>query len=170
VVDLCVFNLAVAEMTFKSVLLAGLVLTLGACAHPPEYASFLTPTETGAPALLNELARVNSLSPERRRRELAELDAMRRLDEARRFQLAALLEREDNVDALERSLKNLNSLSDGDSRTQALIDLMKKSLKARIELKEQTTRAQDLQDRLEQFKALEKSLQQRNPAAPTKTP
>lgn len=169
-VDLFVFNLANAEMTFKSVLLAGLVLTLGACALPPEYASFLTPTETAAPALLNELTRVSSLSPERRRRELAELDAMRRLDEARRFQLAALLEREDNVDALERSLKTLNTLSDGDARSQTLIDLMKKSLKARIELKEQSARAQDLQDRLEQIKALEKSLQQRNPTAPTKTP
>jgi len=157
-------------MTFKSSLLAGLLLTLGGCTLPPEYPSFLSPTETGAPALLSELARVNALPPERRRRELAELDAMRRLDEARRFQLAALLEREDNVDALERSLKTLNTLNDGDTRTQALVDLMKKSLKARIELKEQIARTQELQDRLEQIKALEKSLQQRTPPAPGKTP
>jgi hypothetical protein len=45
---------------------------------------------------------------------------------------------------------------------------MKRSLKARIELKQQTARAQELQDKLDQIKALEKSLQQRNGA--TRTP
>jgi hypothetical protein len=149
-------------MTLKSFFVAGLLLTLGACALPPEYPPFLAPAETGGSAQLGELARVAALSPERRRRELAELDAMRRLDDARRFQLAALLEREDSADALERSLKTLNALGEGDARSQALVDLLKKSLKARLELKEQTARAQELQDKLEQIKALEKSLQQRD--------
>jgi hypothetical protein len=49
-----------------------------------------------------------------------------------------------------------------------LTELMKKSLKARIELKQQIARTQELQDKLDQIKALEKSLQQRN--IPDKTP
>ncbi|MHB1185964.1 hypothetical protein [Thiobacillus sp.] len=154
-------------MTFKSVFLAGLLLTLNACALPPEYPALLNPGETSAPALLGELARVSTLSAEQRRRELAGLESARRLDDARRFQLAALLEREDSVDALERSLKILGALTDQDARTQVLIDLMKKSLKARIELKQQTARAQELQDKLDQIKALEKSLQQRNGGSQT---
>jgi hypothetical protein len=110
---------------------------------------------------------VAALSPEQRRRELAGLDGERRLDDARRFQLAALLEREDSVDSLERSLKSLGTLTDLDARTQALVELMKRSLKARIELRQQTARAQELQDKLDQIKALEKSLQQRNGAPRT---
>jgi len=155
-------------MTFKSVFLAGLLLILGACAAPLERAPVRSvQSEPDAPALLSELARVASLSAEQRRRELAALEGERRLDEARRFQLAALLEREDSVEALERSLKTLG-MTNVDAGAQPLVDLMKKSLKARIELKQQTTRAQELQDKLDQIKALEKSLQQRN--APSQTP
>jgi hypothetical protein len=161
-------NLSNAEMTLKSVFLAAVLLPGGASALPPEYPAFLCPGETGAPALLGELARVASLTPEQRRRELAGLEGERRLDDARRFQLAALLEREDSADALERSLKTLNAMSDLDARTQALVDLMKKSLKARIEIRQQTARAQELQDKLDQIKALKKSLQQRN--GPARTP
>ena len=156
-------------MKFKSIFFAGLLLTLAGCsALPPEYQAMLSPGEAGAPALLSELARVGALVPEQRRRELAELEGVRRLDAARRFQLAALLEREDSVESLERSLKTLNTLSEADARTQALLDLMKKSLKTRLELKQQAARTQELQDKLEQIKALEKSLQQRN--APPRTP
>lgn len=154
-------------MTFKSVFLAGLLLTLGACATPLEHPAFRL-TEQEATAHLGELARVATLSGEQRRRELAELDGMRRLDQAKRFQLAALLEREDGVESLERSLRILNALAEGDARTQALLEMMKKSLKARIELKQQTARAQELQDKLDQIKVLEKSLQQRN--GPSRTP
>jgi hypothetical protein len=168
VVDLFPFNLADAAMTFKSVFLAGLLLTLGACATPLERPAFLTPAEHEATVHLGELARVATLSAEQRRREVAELDGMRRLDQAKRFQLAALLEREDGVESLERSLKLLNALAEGDARTQALVEMMKKSLKARIELKQQTARAQELQDKLDQIKVLEKSLQQRN--GPSRTP
>jgi hypothetical protein len=118
--------------------------------------------------LLDELFRVASLSPEQRRRDLGALENQRRLDDAKRFQIAALLEREDSVEALERSLKNLNTLVEIDVHAQTLVDLMKKSLRARIELKHQSARADELQDKLEQIKALEKSLQQRGglPKAP----
>ena len=163
-------------MKIKSVVLAGLLLTLGACATPPEPPparhshSHTEPpparhshTELDAPALLGELARVTALSAEQRRRELAGLEE-RRLDNARRFQLAALLEREDSVDALERSLKTLGAITSFDARAQPLVELMKKSLKTRIELRQQTARAQELQDKLDQIKALEKSLQRNDPA------
>jgi hypothetical protein len=125
-------------------------------------------SEPDGAVMLNELARVASLSAEQRRRELAALEAERRLDDARRFQLAALLERDDSVEALERSLKTLGTMTSVDVRAQPLIDLMKRSLKARIELRQQSARAQELQDKLDQIKALEKSLQQRN--APAQTP
>ena len=153
-------------MTFKSVLFTCLLLTLRACVPPPAPGQAAVPISRfsglGAPALLNELSRVATLSPEQRRRELATLDAERRLDNSRRFQLAALLEREDSAEALERSLKNLATIDDVDARAQTLLDLMKRSLTARIELKQQTARAQELQDKLDQIKALEKTLQQRS--------
>ena len=155
-------------MTLKSGLLAGLLLTLSACALPPEWpAPRARQAEPAATPLISELARVSALSAEQRRRELAELEGAR-LNDTRRFQLAALLERDDNVEALERSLKTLAAISDEDARSQSLIDLMKKSLKARIENKQLTARNAELQDKLEQIKALEKSLQQRN--TPLKTP
>ena len=153
-------------MTLKPVLLAGLLLTLAACGSLPLPDQAPAPTirvsGLGASALLGELSRVATLSPEQRRRELAALDGEHRLDDARRFQLAALLEREDNVDALERSLKNLSAITEGDAKAQQVFELMKKSLKARIELKQQTARADELQNRLDQIKALEKTLQQRS--------
>jgi len=156
-------------MTLKTLLLAGLLLTLGACATLPDQPPSRTPPAgLDTAALSSELARVAALSAEQRRRELAGLDNERRLDDGRRFLLAALLEREDSVDALERSLKTLGALGEVDARTQALLELMKKSLRARIELRQQTLRAQELQDKLDQIKALEKSLQQR--ATPPRTP
>ena len=88
---------------------------------------------------------MGALSAEQGGRELAELEGERRLEDARRFQLAALLEREDSVEALERSLKILGALSEADPRAQPLLDLMKKSLRARIELRQQTARTQELQ-------------------------
>lgn len=155
-------------MKLQSGLLAGLLLTLSACALPPESpAPRARQAEPAASAWIGELARVSALSAEQRRRELAELEGAR-LDDARRFHLAALLERDDSVEALERSLKNLSAIGDQDARSQSLIELMKKSLKARIENRQLTARNAELQDKLEQIKALEKSLQQRN--TPLKTP
>ncbi len=162
-------NLAHAAMTLKPIFFAGLLLTLSACVSSADYPA-LRNVQIGSDAamMLNELARVAALSPEQRRREMAALENSGRVDDMRRFQAAALLEREDNVEALERSLKNLNALSEIDARAQPLVDQMKKSLRARIELRHQTARAQELQDKLEQIKALEKSLQQR--AAPASKP
>ncbi|MFP5419175.1 MAG: hypothetical protein ACLGHA_08470 [Gammaproteobacteria bacterium] len=157
-------------MTLSSGLLTVLLLTLSACALPPpdHPAPRSSPTDSMAsPGLIGELARISGLSSEQRRRELAELEGVR-LDEARRFQLAALLERDDGLESLERSLKNLNALGELDARSQALVEQMKKSLKARIENKQLSARNAELQDKLEQIKALEKSLQQRS--APLKTP
>jgi hypothetical protein len=162
-VDLFPFNLAFAAMTIKSVFLAAFMLLLGACAAPPERPTVATPqTGLDASALLSELTRVAALSPEQRRRELAGLESERRLDDARRFQLAALLEREDSEEALERGLKSLGAIAEINSRARPLLELMKKSLKARIELKQETAHAQELQDKLDQIKELEKSLQQRD--------
>lgn len=153
-------------MSFKSILFASLLLTLSACVVPPLPGQPVIPASRlsglSASTLLNELSRVAALSPEQRRRELAALDNDRRLDDAKRFQQAALLEREDSVDAFERSLKSLAMIDDVDPRAHTLLDLMKKSLTARIELRQQTARAQELQDKLDQIKALEKTLQQRN--------
>ena len=149
-------------MKFKPFIVAGLLLTLAACALPAEYPAFPILADQGASALLGELARVDALAPAQRRRELAALEGERRLDASRRFQLAALLAREDGTESLERSLQLLNTQAEPDARTQALLDLMKKSLRTRLELTQQTARTQELQDKLTQIKALEKSLQQRN--------
>ncbi len=87
-------------MSFKSILLASLLLTLSACVVPPLPSQPAIPgsrlSGLSASTLLNELSRVAALSPEQRRRELAALDNERRLDDAKRFQQAALLEREDS--------------------------------------------------------------------------
>ena len=173
-------------MTLQSGLFVGFLLALQGCALPPErpvrpdrmerperpapvvtVAPRVALAEPGSLAFLTELARVSSLSTEQRRRELAEIEGSR-LDDAKRFQLAVLLEREDSVDALERGLKNLALISEADPRSHALIDLMKKAFRARIEQKQLAIRAAELQEKLDQIKALEKSLQQRN--SPLKTP
>jgi type IV pilus biogenesis protein CpaD/CtpE len=148
-------------MMSKILPVAALLLTLAACTLPPESPAIPLLNEQGAPVMLTELARVATLTSEQRRREIAELDAARRLDANQRFQLAALLEKEEGAEAQERSLKLLGGLPRGDARTRALLDLMRQSIRTRIELGQQTARAQELQDRLDQIKALEKSLQQR---------
>ena len=154
-------------MTLKSYFVAGLLLMLGACAVPVERpATFAPPAKLDASVMLGELSRVTALTTEQRRRELTGLEGERRLDDMQRFQLAALLEREDSVEALERGVRALNAIDASDPRAQAAVELMKRSLRARIDLKLQTARAQELQDRLEQIKTLEKSLQQRPPAKP----
>ncbi len=153
-------------MTVKSLLLAVLTLMpLAACISvpPPSLPPLpVVQSPVGGPALLGEVSRVSALSPEQRRREVGVLESEHRLDDAKRFQLAALLEREDNPEALEHSLKILAAMDLADPRAQSLLELMKKSLRARIELRQQTARAQELQDKLDQIKALEKSLQQRS--------
>ena len=117
---------------------------------------------------LTELTRAQLLSLEQCRREVADLNAGRRLDSGERFRLAALLARDDHGD-WERAIKALDGLADdSDPRAQALVDTLKKSLRARHDLRQQTSRVTELQARIEQIKALEKDLQQRN--EPRKTP
>ncbi|HMM47744.1 MAG TPA: hypothetical protein PKC12_07160 [Thiobacillaceae bacterium] len=152
-------------MTSKTLTAALLSLMLGACVLPPEpVTATVRPSpaeESAAPLMLAELARIEGLGPEQRRREIADLDAARSLTATRRFQLAALLARDDASESLERSLKVLAGMPRNDARTRALVDLMRQSIKARADLAQQIARSQELQDKLDQIKALEKSLQQR---------
>jgi len=116
-------------------------------------------------ALLGE---VHGLTGEQSRRELAELNTAKRLDRAQRFELAALLSRDEHGD-WERAMKALDGWADEvDPRTLALIDILRKSLRARLDLRQQTARVAELQQRIEQIKALEKDLQHRSGS--TKTP
>lgn len=171
-VDLFLLNLAriaVVPMNLKPLLLAAWLSILGACALPPDKPVSPPPESgLGVAAVSAELARVAALTPEQRRRELAALDAERRLDDARRFQQAALLEREDGSEAHERALKSLAAIDDATPRARAVIELLKRALRTRIELRQQSAQAQVLQEKLDQIKALEKSLQQHS--APPRTP
>lgn len=117
---------------------------------------------------LAQLGEVHGLSGEQSRRELAELNTGKRLDRAQRFRLAALLSRDEHGDWT-RALKSLDGWADeGDPRILALIDILRKSLRARLDLRQQTARVAELQQRIEQIKALEKDLQHRSGS--TKTP
>ena len=117
---------------------------------------------------LTELARAQLLSLEQCRREVVDLNAEKRLDSVERFRLAALLARDDHGD-WERGIKALDGLADDpDPRAQALVDTLKKSLRARHDLRQQTSRVIELQERIAQIKALEKDLQQRT--EPRKAP
>jgi hypothetical protein len=117
---------------------------------------------------LSELEKIHGWSGEQSRRELAELNIDKRLDKIQRFRLAALLSRDDHGD-WERGLKALEGLSEeSDPRTHALVDLLRKLLRTRLDLRQQTARVGELQQRIQQIKALEKDLQQRS--EPAKTP
>ena len=111
---------------------------------------------------LAKLGEVHGLTGEQSRRDLAELNAGKRLDRAQRFRLAVLLSRDEHGD-WERALKALDGWADEvDPRTLALIDILRKSLRARLDLRQQTARVAELQQRIEQIKALEKDLQHRS--------
>lgn len=115
---------------------------------------------------LAEIGDVQGLSGERFRRALNELNGEKHLDRVQRFRLAVLLLRDEHGD-WERALKALEGLADdADPRAGGLIDLLRKSLRMRLDLRQQTARAADLQERIQQIKTLEKDLQQRS--EPTK--
>ena len=117
---------------------------------------------------LAELEKIQGLSGEQSRRELTELNTEKRLDKMQRFRLGALLSRDDHGD-WERGLKALEGLSEeSDPRTQALVEILRKLLRTRLDLRQQTARVGELQQRIQQIKALEKDLQQRS--EPAKTP
>ena len=117
---------------------------------------------------LTELGSVQTINTEQVRRELAVLNAHKRLDNIQRFRLAALSARDDQGE-WERAVKTLEGLpEDADPRVQALVETLKKLLRTRVELRHQTARVLELQGRIQQIKALEKDLQQR--IEPQKTP
>ncbi len=183
-------------MPFKSPMLCCVVaLALSACTEPAARLSAESPSaklaiatpsaKKPAPSLdlpltdvrpapltadlyLAELEKMQGWSSEQIRRELTELNTEKRLDKIQRFRLAALLSRDDRGD-WERGLKALEGLSEeSDARTHALLDIMRKLLRTRVEVRQQTTRVGELQQRIQQIKALEKDLQQRS--EPVKTP
>lgn len=147
-----------------------LALSLGACALPPN--AVRPPAKIAAPAAtdlsatdaLDALVRIAALGPEQQRAERARLDDERSPGPAAQFRLALLLGHEDDPAALERALKILGAIEADGPRAQALLDLAKSALKAQLDAQKQAARALELQERIEQIKALEKSLQQRDAA------
>jgi len=152
-----------------------LCFALGACAVPPAAPKppartapaeppAAAPAGLGANDALDILARVAALSPEQQRAELARQDDDRPPGPAAQFRLALLLGRDENPAALERGLKLLGQIPADGPRAQTVLDLAKSALKAQLEARRQAARAQELQTRIDQLKALEKSLQQRDDA------
>ena len=143
---------------------------LGACTLPPAPAIEQSPAQTrtqtslDSAEALDELVRLGSQSADAQRAERARLDGERPGSARLQFRFALLLGRDDDPAAQERALKLLGTIDTNDARTQALIDLTKASLKAQLDARRQSSRAQELQARIEQLKALEKSLQQRDDA------
>lgn len=111
---------------------------------------------------LMELSEVQAMTIEQSRRELNELATGKRLDKPRRLRFAAVLAREEHGD-WDRALKMLEGLtSENDPRSQVLVDLLRKSWRMRLELRQQDARVTELQQRIQQIKTLEKDLQQRS--------
>ncbi len=135
---------------------------------PPVSQPVVQPVITTAERYVTELSNAQGLTTAQIRREVAALNTDKRLDNTQRFRLAALLSRDEHGD-WERAIKALDGLGDDpDPRAQALVAILKKSLRARFELRQQTARVIELQERIQQIKALEKNLQQR--IEPLKTP
>ena len=150
-----------------------LCFALGACALPPPKPPARTaPAEppAAAPSGLvvtdarDILARVAALGSEQQRAELARLDDDRALGPGAQFRLALLLGRDENPVAIERGLKLLGQIPADGARAQTVLELAKSALRAQLEARRQAARAQELQTRIDQLKALEKSLQQRDDA------
>jgi hypothetical protein len=147
------------------------VLLLSACTAFPPPRTPAPVNETAPPsgtsALLDALVRVPvNLSDEQRRADIARLENERAVTS--RFRLALLLGRDDDPVAVERGIKVLSGL-EGDSKSaQALIDLARAQLKSRLDALRHHARAEELQLRIEQIKALEKSLHQRDSSPATR--
>jgi hypothetical protein len=117
-------------------------------------------------ALLDVLASLPAgQTAEHQRAEIARLDSERSSSVTARFKLALLLGRADEPAEIERGLKILSALEGDGKAAQALIDLAAGKLRARLDAQRQHARASALQQRIEQIKALEKSLQQRDGGA-----
>lgn len=130
--------------------------------HPGASIAPSLPAPTLAERYLMELSEVQAMSVEQSRRELNELTASKRLDKPRRLRLAAVLARDEHGD-WDRALKMLDGLAnDDDPRSQVLMDLLRKSWRTRLALRQQDARVTELQQRIQQIKTLEKDLQQRS--------
>lgn len=177
--------------THKTFICCGLLLIAAGCASAPKplaknaipevatkpladalpdkpEAAKLQISESGAPLAslaeryLLELGQVQAMSAEQSRRELNELAGIKRLDKPRRLRLAAVLARDEQGE-WDRALKMLDGLAtDDDPRSQILVDLLRKSWRTRLALRQQDARVTQLQQRIQQIKALEKDLQQRS--------
>ena len=116
---------------------------------------------TVAEKYLMELGEVQAMSVEQSRRELNELTASKRLDKPKRLRLAAVLARDEHGD-WDRALKMLDGLANDDPPSQVLVDLLRKTWRTRLELRQQDARVTELQQRIQQIKTLEKDLLQRS--------
>ncbi len=141
---------------------------LSACTLPPSPAPDPAPTVSRASTsldsddALDELARLAVQSADAQRAERNRLEGERLVSARLQFRFALLLGRDDDAASQERALKLLGTLDTRDARAQALVDLARTSLKAQLDARRQTSRTQELQTRIDQLKALEKSLQQRD--------
>ena len=147
---------------------------LGACALPPTPAVDQTPAQSAAQSraaasldstdALDELVRINTLSGDAQRAERVRLDGERLTTARLQFRFALLLGRDDDPASQDRAIKLLGTVDTSDARAQAVVDLARTSLKSQLDARRQASRTQELQARIEQLKALEKSLQQRDDA------
>lgn len=143
---------------------------LSACTLPPAPAAVPGPgpirseKALDSSDALDELVRLDSQSVDAQRMERNRLDGERLTSTRLQFRLALLLGRDEDPVSQERALKLLGAIDTSDARAKALVDLTKAGLKAQLDARRQAGRAQELQARIEQLKALEKSLQQRDDA------
>lgn len=152
-------------------------LALTACALPPQVPerSAYPPSETHIPLLrpvsntamltlddaAQELVQVSLLSADLQRSERARLDTDKPTGARLQFRLGLLLVREDDSALLERGMRILSGIRPADGQAQAVLELVLAQAKSQSDLRRQTARLQELQTRIDQIKALEKSLQQR---------
>jgi hypothetical protein len=144
-----------------------LILALGACGGLPlpeatSNSTAQSPTLLSTTDALEVLASLSRLSPDAQHQELLKPRTGHLQNASSLFRFALLLGRDSDVGQQERGLKILDGLDGADARAQAVIDLARTGLIAQIEAHRQAQRAGELQDRIDQIKALEKSLQQRD--------
>lgn len=145
-------------------------LLVSACTLPPAPAPDPAPAASRTTAsldsddALDELARQTAQSADALRAERTRLEGERLATARLQFRFALLLARDDDAASQERALKLLGALDTRDARAQALVDLVRTGLRAQLDARRQASRTQELQTRIDQLKALEKSLQQRDDA------
>lgn len=149
-----------------------LALVLTACATPdpavPEPApakpaaktSRHTAESLGLDAVLDQLRDVGRLNADAARAERTRLERDRAVESAGQFRLALLLAREDDPANLERAQRLIQDLP-VEAAASPVLDLVRQRIASQLEARRQAARSAELQTRIEQLKALEKSIQQR---------